>query len=122
MTKINIRARVKLRVGKSHPRRWTPQYRLRVALANNNRGMWWICLSRRSVADMERRFKEGSVASVLYTVVGGILGDHQQLRHGHGKHYLFMQLVRRDYFVELSLRELGIQLVEPIAFNAINYY
>lgn len=102
--------------------RWTPGFRLQCALANDNKGIWWTCLSTRSVADLQLRMLNGMVAGVLYDVVGGILGDHRKLKHTGRKHYLYIQLVRRDEWIDLSLREQGIEPVSRIAFSEIRWY
>jgi len=92
---------------------WTPHRRLTVALANYNEGQWWVCTSNKSVADLERRFIEGSVASVLYSVVGGALGEHKTK---------YIQLTHRDYYVDLALNELGIVPTAKIEFEQITQY
>ena len=101
--------------------KWTTSRRLRVALANNNKGTWWCCKSRITVADIERRFCEGSVASLLYNVVGGVLGDHRKLSASSRTFYLYMQLERRDGDVDLTLSELGLRPVAPISFSDIRW-
>lgn len=58
--------------------------RLSDAIRLDNRGTWFLCQSHWTVAQLERRFAEELVGSVLYARVGGILqGD---------KPYLFMQI------------------------------
>ncbi len=103
-------------------RKWDAARRMRVALANNNRGHWFVALSRRTVADIERRFVEESVAGLLWGTVGGVLGDHRKLRQEEGKHYLYIQLDRWDGDVALCLEELGVFVLEPIAFSQIRHY
>lgn len=101
--------------------RWDENRRLRLALANNNGGTWWACIARRSVADIERKFSEGSVASVLYRTVGGLLGDHKKLKT-EGGHYMYVQLKRNDGDVRLSLEELGVRPLAQIKFEEITGY
>lgn len=125
MTKVRIPLRatspvIRAVVRKGKPK-WTATRRLRVALVNNNQGTWWCCRSRITVADIERRFIEGSVASLLYKVVGGVLGDHKMLSASSRSFYLYMQLARRDGDVDFTLRELGLQPVAPIAFSDIRW-
>jgi hypothetical protein len=104
------------------PPRWDAQRRLKVALANNNKGLWYVCLARKTVADLERRFAEGSVAVVLYHVVGGLLGDHKTLRAEAGQHYMYIQLTRLDADVGLCLGELTVKPLDRIAFSKIRYH
>jgi hypothetical protein len=98
--------------------KWTVDRRQRVAMANNNGGMWWVCISNRSVADIERRFAERSVGRVLYEVVGGILGDHRLLKTVGG-HWLYMQLSRRDELIDIALRDVGVWPKSQIKFDKI---
>ena len=108
----------------SRPKKWTAERRLRIALANNNGGMWWVARARRTVADVERRFTEGSVGRVLFDTMGGLLGDHRALqsRDEGFTHYLYVQLLRCDADVTLCLREIGIAIIEPIPFDRIRHY
>lgn len=99
--------------------RSTKERRLRIALANDNAGTWYVCIATRSVLDLERRFFEGSVASILYKTVGGILGDHKQLRAGGRQHYLYVQLRQRDPYVDLSLGDVGVRPLQAISFDEI---
>lgn len=108
--------------GKDTHEPWTATRRLTVALANYNEGQWWVCTSNKSVADIERRFIEGSVGSVLYSVVGGILGNHKSLRTTGKRHYTYMQLVKRDYYIDLALTEIGLTPIAKIEFEQITQY
>lgn len=125
MMKVRVRLRATSPVIRAVASRkrppWTPSRRLLVALANNNGGVWWCCKSRTTVADLERRFYEGSVAALLYAVVGGILGDHRMLSASGRTFYLYVQLARRDGDVDLTLEELKVQPIAPIAFSQIRY-
>lgn len=103
--------------------RWTPLYRLQVALANNNGGQWWLCEATRSVADIERRFVEGSVARNLYDVVGGILGNHKHLKEAcSNHHFLYVQLKTRDPLIDLGLQELGLTAIDQTNFSNIESF
>jgi hypothetical protein len=107
---------------------WDGQRRLRVALSNNNRGIWYVARSTRTVADIERRFTEGSVGGILFRVVGGVLGDHKALmqeagsRRGRARHYLYVQLTQLDGDVSMCLDELGVEVLGPVAFSQIRHY
>jgi len=102
--------------------RWDRERRLKVALANDNGAPWWLVVAKRSVADLERRFQEGSMATVLLRNVGGILGDH----HGTGKvgkgcHYLYMQLKSVNDDVSMCLKESGVlQIVRQVPRSEIS--
>jgi len=85
--------------------------RVDLAKANDNGGLWWVCLSRLTPGRLEHRFKEGSVASCLYQSAGGVLGS-PAMKHSNNRQYLYLQLSRRDEFIDIALSDLGI---EPIA-------
>jgi hypothetical protein len=58
--------------------------RLQEAVRLDNRGVWFLCRSHWTVAQLERRFAEELVGSVLYHRVGGMLqGD---------KPYVYLQI------------------------------
>lgn len=107
---------------KRQKRSWNRDYRLRVALSNNNRGTWWVCIADSSVAEIERRFIEGNVGGNLLEVTGGILGDHKVLKHTARQHYLYVQLSRRDEFIDVSLADLGIKPGWRIPFSQIRHF
>ncbi len=103
--------------------KWTGKRRLTVAMANDNKAPWYLCLSTKTVADIERRFTEGSVAKLLYNTVGGILGDHAQLKHSNRKYYLYLQLAMRSEDVDLCLSEIGVyKVVSPMKFSEIKFH
>lgn len=111
--------RVRCRIGKD--RQWTADYRLKVALANNNRGRWYIATSTRSVRDLERKCAEGSWAILLYHTVGGLLGDHRLLKTSGTAHYLYVQLSMVNEDIRMCLAEQGVTLLRPIPFSDIKF-
>lgn len=115
MGRIYVRTTVPIRIRVPHDRTpsWSADRRLRVAIANNNSAPWWACRSERSVADLERKFTEGSVARLLYYVTGGIMGDHKRLG------YLYMQLSRTDGDVLMCLREIKVEPLGRVAFSEV---
>jgi hypothetical protein len=60
------------------------QYRLANAVRLDNRGPWFLCRSHWTVAQLERRFTEELVGTILYHRVGGILEGE--------KPYIYMQI------------------------------
>jgi len=108
---IALQVPIRIRVPHDRTPTWTAERRLRVALANNNRAHWYACQSQRTVADIERKFWEGSVGRLLYDVTGGVLGDLRKLG------YIFMQLSRTDADVLTCLRELSVEPIGPVSFH-----
>ena len=112
--------RVQIVVTGTGPPKWTQERRVRAALANNNRGLWFVVQTNKTVADIERRFTEQSVATLLHEVVGGVLGDHRKLKSGDGGHYLYMQLSRVDGDVTMCLDDyLDVYVLQSIPFTHI---
>lgn len=58
--------------------------RLWQAVRMDNRGTWFLCKSHWTVAQLERRFSEELVASILYERIGGMLQGE--------KPYIYMQI------------------------------
>ena len=58
--------------------------RLLNAIRMDNRGIWFLCRSHWTVAQLERRFAEELVGSVLYHRVGGMLQGE--------KPYVYLQI------------------------------
>lgn len=114
-------ARIRIHVTGKDPPKWDRDRRLRTALANNNRGTWYVIRTPKTLADIERRFQEQSVATLLLQVVGGILGDAKRLRT-EGGYYLYMQLSRLDGDVTMCLHQyLKAEVLEPISFSKIRH-
>ena len=61
------------------------QTRLRNAIRLDNQGTWFLCQSHWTIAQLERRFAEELVGTVLYHRIGGMLeGD---------KPYIYLQIL-----------------------------
>jgi hypothetical protein len=113
----------------------TKRVRLVKAIANDNGGQWFLAESRKhSVAELEMRFHKGLMGHALYQRIGGLLQGPSP--------YIYIQVAlvkdvidRLDpdnqpvwkqvksysddecwpeYAVEICLKEIGIEIVEPI--------
>jgi hypothetical protein len=101
--------------------KWTAARRYQVAMANDNGGQWYVVRTTKTVADIERRFNEQSLATLLAEVMGGVLGDHKSLKTSPG-HYLYFQLLDVTADVVLCLEEyLDAQIVQEIQLADVRY-
>ena len=104
---------VKIKFTGSTLKKWTLEKRIRVAVANDNQGQWYTAIGGKSIADLERRFAEGSCSRLLYDVMGGIAGDPKKV--------LYVQLKMRDRLVDESLLYLGIVLMQPVKREEVQF-
>ncbi len=79
-----------------------------MARANNNGGQWWVAQSGYSVGLLERLFLEERAPSLLYEVVGGIIGHPTLVDEG----YLYIQLSRTGWDVDTSLEDVRVSLMK----------
>lgn len=62
------------------------QRSLRLAIAHDNGGTWFLAESKLSVSDLETRFRRQQVGSILFKRIGGLLA-------GTMRPYIFVQIL-----------------------------
>ena len=121
----------------------TAKQRLRVAIANDNGGDWFLADSRYRVAELERMFAKGRVGSILYERIGGLL-------EGSIRPYIYIQILLvtdvidgidyesrepiwkqvksyaaeekwPDWTVEQCLKDLGIEIRDEVNLQDVLY-
>jgi hypothetical protein len=102
------------------------------AKALDNRGQWFKARTRKTVAEIETKFKTGEVASILYDRIGGLLPAGKSTVHiqvalhtdkvkldGDEPVWFTEPVSEPDWNVRLGLKELGLKLGKPVPIPPI---